>query len=124
MTHPTLRAGLLAATLATGAGSASAQFEGETLYLFNWSQYMDPAIIEQFEDRYGVDVVRNYFNSNGELFAKLQAGGDSQYDVIVPSNYYVPRLINSDLVQPLDHTQLPNLDNLMESFVRSGLRPG
>jgi spermidine/putrescine transport system substrate-binding protein len=124
MTHPTLRASLLAATLAATGGAANAQFEGETLYLFNWSQYMDPAIIEQFESRHDVEVVRNYFNSNGELFTKLQAGGDSQYDVIVPSNYYVPRLIDSGLVQRLDHDQLPNLDNLMDSFIDPAFDPG
>ena len=124
MTHRNFGKGLLALTLAGAAAPAAAQFEGETLYLFNWSQYMDPAIIEQFEDRHDVDVVRNYFNSNGELFAKLQAGGDSQYDVIVPSNYYVPRLINSGLVQPLDHEQLPNLDNLMDTFIDPSFDPG
>ncbi|AGY91708.1 hypothetical protein SPICUR_03580 [Spiribacter curvatus] len=124
MTHRIARTGLLALSLAGVAAPAAAQFEGETLYLFNWSQYMDPAIIERFEDRHDVEVVRNYFNSNGELFAKLQAGGDSQYDVIVPSNYYVPRLINSDLVQPLDHEQLPNLDNLMDTFIDPAFDPG
>ena len=123
MTHQKLGAGLFAVALAA-AGPAAAQFEGETLYLFNWTQYMDPSIIEQFEERHDVEVVRNYFNSNGELFAKLHAGGDSQYDVIMPSNYYVPRLIESDLVQPLDHDRLPNLDNLMDTFIDPSFDPG
>ncbi|WP_245598932.1 ABC transporter substrate-binding protein [Halotalea alkalilenta] len=88
----------------------------ETLYLFNWSEYMDPEIISEFEARYDVDVVQSYFGTIGELYARLQAGGDSQFDVIVPSNYYVPRLVNAGLVQPLDKDKLPHLDNLMPRF--------
>ncbi|AGM40785.1 extracellular solute-binding protein [Spiribacter salinus M19-40] len=103
--------------------SVSAE-DADTLYLFNWSQYMDPSIIEAFEAEHEVEVVENYFNSNGEMFSKLQAGGVSQYDVVVPSNYYVPRLIESDLVQRLDKAQIPNLDNLMETFIDPAYDPG
>jgi spermidine/putrescine transport system substrate-binding protein len=119
-----LRRHLAALILSLAAAPAVAQFEGETLYLFNWSQYMDPSIIEAFETEYGVEVVENYFNSNGEMFAKLQAGGVSQYDVIVPSNYFVPRLIDSGLVQPLDHDKLSNLDNLLDKFIDPAFDPG
>jgi spermidine/putrescine transport system substrate-binding protein len=124
MTHRRIGVTATALALAITTGQTAAQFEGETLSLFNWSQYMDPAIIEGFEDEYGVEVVENYFNSNGEMFAKLQAGGVSQYDIIVPSNYYVPRLVESGLVQPLDHDRLPNLDHLMDTFIDPDFDPG
>lgn len=124
MIHRTKTLLVLVMGLFGAVQTAAAQFEGDTLYLFNWSQYMDPAIIENFEQEYGVEVVENYFNSNGEMFAKLQAGGVSQYDVIVPSNYYIPRLIASGLVQPLDHSRLPNLDNLMPTFKDPVYDPG
>ncbi|SDJ92543.1 ABC transporter substrate-binding protein [Billgrantia gudaonensis] len=96
------------------AGSVHAQ--ENKLYLFNWTEYMDPEIIEDFEAQYDVEVVQNYFNSLPEMFAKLNAGGVSQYDIIVPSNYYVPRLIETGLVQKLDKSKLENLDNVMEQF--------
>ena len=96
------------------AGGVHAE-EGK-LYLFNWTEYMDPEIIEAFEQKYDVEVVQNYFNSLPEMLAKLNAGGVSQYDIIVPSNYYVPRLIETGLVQPLDHSKLANLDNLKKQF--------
>lgn len=98
--------------------------DARTLNVFNWSQYMDPDIIEAFEAEYDVNVVENYFNSNGEMFAKLRAGGESQFDIIVPSNYYVPRLIETGLVQPLDHEQIPNLKNLLEAFLNPDFDPG
>ncbi len=101
-----------------------AEADARTLNVFNWSQYMDPGIIEAFEAEYDVNVVENYFNSNGEMFAKLRAGGESQFDIIVPSNYYVPRLIETGLVQPLDHEQIPNLNNLLEAFLNPDFDPG
>lgn len=105
------------------AGGVQAQEENK-LYLFNWTQYMDPAIIEAFEEKYDAEVVQSYFNSLPEMIAKLNAGGVSQYDIIVPSNYYVPRLIETGLVQPLDHDKLENLDNLMEQFIDPSFDPG
>jgi spermidine/putrescine transport system substrate-binding protein len=88
----------------------------KTLYLYNWSQYMDPAILKAFEKKYDVDISRNFFASNPEMFAKLQAGGDSQYDVIFPSSYFITRLTDAGLIQPLDKSLIPNLDNLYSRF--------
>lgn len=104
------------------AGGVQAE-EGK-LYLFNWTEYMDPEIIEAFEEQYGVEVVQNYFNSMPEMLAKLNAGGVSQYDIVVPSTYFVPRLIETGLVQPLDHAKLENLDNLMAQFRDPEYDPG
>ncbi|GAB3344478.1 hypothetical protein GCM10027512_15090 [Chromohalobacter beijerinckii] len=97
--------------------------EDNKLYLFNWTQYMDPAIITAFEEKYDAEVVQNYYNSLPEMFAKLNAGGVSQYDIIVPSNYYVPRLIETGMVQKLDKSKIPNLDNVMEQFKNPSYDP-
>ncbi|MBN8413552.1 spermidine/putrescine ABC transporter substrate-binding protein [Halomonas denitrificans] len=110
----------LASVLFTGA----AQAEEGKLYLFNWTEYMDPEIIEAFEERYDVEVVTNYFNSNPEMIAKLNAGGTSQYDIVVPSNYYIPRMIETGLVQKLDRALIPNFDNLMDQFKDPSFDPG
>lgn len=96
----------------------------DTLYLFNWADYMDPAVIAAFEKQYDVDVVRSYYNSNPEMFAKLQAGGDGQYDVVFPSNYFVPRLATAGLIQPLDKAAIPNLAHLKPKFTNPAYDPG
>ncbi|NNC23285.1 spermidine/putrescine ABC transporter substrate-binding protein [Salinisphaera sp. USBA-960] len=101
--------------LVLASGTVFAQ-SAKKLFLFNWSQYMDPAIIKAFEKKYDVEVVRSFYDSNPQLFAKLRSGGASQYDVIFPSNYYVPRLIKTNLIQPLNHDEIPNLDNLKSRF--------
>ncbi|WP_025732029.1 ABC transporter substrate-binding protein [Carnimonas nigrificans] len=104
---------LCALGLALLPGQALAK---DKLYVLNWSEYMDPAIIKQFEKKYDVDVVQSYFGTIGEMYARLQSGGDTQYDVVMPSNYYVPRMISAGLVQPLDKSKLPNFKNLMPRF--------
>lgn len=112
---------LLALLIAAAPATAD---QTKKLYLFNWSQYMNPAIIDAFEHKYDVKVVRAFYGSNPEMFAKLRAGGEYQYDVIFPSNYYVPRLIETGLIQPLNKDLIPNYDNLMAKFQDPSYDPG
>jgi len=84
--------------------------------LFIWSEYMDPAIIRAFEQRFNLRVRIDLYESNEDMLAKLQAGGVSQYDVIVPGDYIIPTLIQLRLIQPLDHSKIPNLKNLDPKF--------
>lgn len=90
--------------------------DAKKLNIFSWSQYMDPDIIKQFEEKYDVEVVQNYYGSLPQMFSKLRAGGASLYDIIIPSSYYVPRLIDTGLLQPLNKELIPNLDNIMPRF--------
>ncbi|WP_243093768.1 polyamine ABC transporter substrate-binding protein [Thermus thalpophilus] len=108
--------------LAVGLALGLAQ-KGE-LRLFIWSEYIDPAILEAFTQKFGYKVRVDLYESNEELIAKLQAGGVGQYDVIFPSDFYVPSLIHLKLVRPLDHAQIPNLKNLDEKFKSPPFDPG
>ena len=106
---------LMAAGVMSGGALADARPQ---LNLFNWTEYMDPEIIANFEAETGIDVVENYYNSNAEMLAKLNAGGDAQYDIVIPSDYFVPRLIGAGLIQPLapDDQALEGVDNIMADF--------
>ncbi|ARS54289.1 ABC transporter substrate-binding protein [Kushneria konosiri] len=111
---------LAGVSLAASAGEE----RGDTLYLFNWTEYMPPQVVEDFEREYDVRVVQNFFTSNAEMFTKLRSGGDAQYDVVVPTDYFVPRLIAADLIQTLDHDRLPGLENLLPEFQDPAYDPG
>src|SRR5699024_6192130 len=80
------------------AAAADSQQDAKKLYVFNWVDYMSPNLVKAFEKEYGVQVVRDFYGTNEEMFAKLRAGGDKLYDVIFPSFYFVPRLIHTGLV--------------------------
>lgn len=95
----------------------STQAQERTLNLYIWSEYLDPQIVTDFEEQTNSRVVISTYESNEDMVAKLQGGGVSQYDIVVPSDYIVPTMIQADLLQPLDKDQLPNLENLDSAFV-------
>jgi spermidine/putrescine transport system substrate-binding protein len=119
---PFIAAGALALGL-TATAAPPAQAAGPTLNLFIWSSYITESIIDGFELQCGCTVVETDYESNAEMEAKLRAGGDSQYDVVVPSSYYVPELIDEGLLQPLDHSKLTNFSNLFPKFQNPSYDP-
>lgn len=100
-----------------GGGGASAEgavekYGSDTLKLYNWGEYMGEDLISNFEKEFGVKVITEYFDSNEMMNTKLQAG--DSYDVLVPSDYMIERLMAEDMLQELDHSLIPNLSNLAE----------
>jgi spermidine/putrescine-binding protein len=93
------------------------------LHVYNWSEYIDPQIYEDFEEEFGVHVVEDTFGSNEELLAKLQAGATG-YDVIVPSDYMVEIMIEEGLLAELNHDNVPNLSNIDPKFGDPPYDPG
>lgn len=96
-------------------GLSGCQSGTETLKLYNWGEYIGDDIISSFEKEYDVRVINEYFDSNEMMYTKLQ-GGDA-YDIIIPSDYMIERLIKEGMLQPLDKSQLSNLGNLHDSVV-------
>jgi spermidine/putrescine-binding protein len=108
--------------LALWAGAQAAPSNG-TLHLYNWDNYLNPAVLRDFEKETGIKVVEDKFASNEELLAKLQSGAGG-YDLAVPSDYMVRVMIRQKLLAPLDHRQLPHLGNLGARFRNPGYDPG
>lgn len=94
------------------------------LRIFIWGEYLKPELVKKFERQEKTKVSISYYTSNEDMLAKLQAGGVSQYDIIVPSDYIVPSLIALKLVQKLDHSKIPNLKNLSSKFKNPSFDPG
>ena len=97
--------------------------EAKVLNVYNWSDYIDPTVVEEFEEEYGVRVVYDTFASNEELLAKLQ-GGASGYDVIFPSDYMVEIMRESELLAPINAALIPNLEGLDPQFADPPYDPG
>lgn len=94
------------------AESAIEKYGSDTLKLYNWGEYMGENVISNFEKEFGVKVITEYFDSNETMYTKLQAG--DAYDVLVPSDYMIERLISENMLQELDLSLIPNLSNLAE----------
>lgn len=91
--------------------------------IYSWPDYLSPTAIPEFKRRYGVKVVYDTFSSNEALIAKFAAGA-SQYDVVVPSSYSLKKLIELDVLQPLNKDLLPNFKNIMPRFFHTSFDPG
>ncbi|NJO82070.1 MAG: spermidine/putrescine ABC transporter substrate-binding protein [Blastochloris sp.] len=95
---------------AAGDAETTAELADE-LYFYNWSDYIDPSILEDFESEFGVRVILDTYDSNEDMIAKVRAG-NSGYDIVVPSDYAVQILAAENLGAPIDRSLLPNLSNL------------
>jgi spermidine/putrescine transport system substrate-binding protein len=98
-----------------GGGEGGGGPEEKELNFYNWTDYVAKSTIPSFEQETGIKVTQDFYTSNEELLAKLQAGGTG-YDVIVPSDYMVSIMIKSDILQPLDKSKIPNMENIGENF--------
>ena len=101
-----------------GAWSA----EDNKLNFYNWDTYIGETTLADFKAASGIEVKMELFADNDELFAKLQKGNPG-YDVIVPTNNYVERMIAAGMLMPLDHSLIPNKTNIDPVFQDAAYDP-
>ncbi len=90
---------------------AAAQAQEQVVKIYNWSDYIDPAVLDAFTAETGIKVVYDVYDSNEVLETKLLAGSTG-YDLVVPSSYFLARQIPAGIFQPLDQSKIPNWKNL------------
>jgi putrescine transport system substrate-binding protein len=93
------------------AGTGTAGEEDKVLNVYNWSDYVEPTVLEEFTRKTGIKVNYDVFDANEVLETKLLTG-HTNYDVVVPSAPFLQRQITAGVFQKLDKPQLPNLKNL------------
>ncbi len=98
------------------AGKKLANGEEASLNFYNWDDYIGETTLADYKASAGVDVKMDLFDNNDVLFAKFRAGNPG-YDLIVPSNDLVERMIKAEMLQPIDQTQIPNMKNIDPSFI-------
>lgn len=89
------------------------KYEGQTLHVYNWGEYTGENLISDFEKQTGCKVVMDLFDSNEQMYIKI-ANGES-YDILVPSDYMIERLLQEDMLQPLDENLLDCLDEISDA---------
>ena len=104
---------LLAVFVKFGGSKEERPFEGQTLHIYNWGEYTGENIIADFEEETGATVVQENFDSNEQMYIKV--ANKEPYDLLVPSDYMIERLIQEDLLQKLDHSKLTCMDKLADS---------
>ncbi|HEV2918748.1 MAG TPA: spermidine/putrescine ABC transporter substrate-binding protein [Actinomycetota bacterium] len=105
------------------AGAAGPRRREQTLNIYNWSDYIDETTIPRFQALANIRVNYDVYSSNEDLLAKMRAG-PTTYDIIVPTNQFIPTYRRLGLLQPLRQDLIPNLVNLDKAFVETDYDPG
>ncbi len=88
------------------------EFGSNVLNVYNWGEYIDKQVITNFQKEYKVKVNYSLFSSNEEMYTKLLS--NASYDVLIPSDYMIERLIKENKLQPLDKSVVTSLDSLVD----------
>jgi len=109
---------LLAAVIVGGGiyyGSQSNLSGNNTVIVYNWGEYLDPAVLDLFEQETGIQVVYEEFETNESMYPKINAGAIA-YDLVCPSDYMIQRMIENDLLQEIQFEHIPNAKNIGDTY--------
>jgi spermidine/putrescine transport system substrate-binding protein len=98
-----------------GCGDSASSDEKVTLRVYNWGDYIGEDVVKKFEEKYNIKVIYDIFADNEIMYAKLKSGG-SDYDVAIPSDYMIKRMINEDMINKIDFNNIPNYKYIDAKF--------
>ncbi len=105
-----------------GKKAAELPYAGQTLHVYNWGEYVGENVYAEFEKKTGAKIVEDQYDSNEQMYIKV-ANGDA-YDILVPSDYMIERLLQEDLLQPLDKSKITCMDLLADGVKGLPYDPG
>ncbi len=89
---------------------------GKQVIVYNWGEYIDPTVLEIFEEETGIDVIYEEFETNEIMYPKISSGA-LPYDVVCPSDYMIERMIEENLLQELNYDNIPNITNIDPTYL-------
>lgn len=98
--------------LLTGCGSSEPK---KSLYVYNWGDYIDESVIGEFEKEYGIKVIYETYATNEDMYVKIKQGG-TKYDVAIPSDYMIEKMIKEDLLEPIDLNKITTFGDIGSEF--------
>lgn len=89
---------------------------GKQVIVYNWGEYLDPVVLDMFEEETEIDVIYEEFETNEIMYPKVQSGAIA-YDVVCPSDYMIQRMIQEDLLSELNFDNIPNISNIGQTYL-------
>ena len=108
--------------VASISACSSKKDEAQVLNIYNWGEYIDEDLLTKFEEETGIKVNYDMFVANEDMYVKLK-NSDINYDLVIPSDYMIQRMIKEDMVQKLDFNNIPNYKNIDEDFKNKAFDP-
>ena len=120
---PGFKKGLLAAasfaivcTVCAATYIRYASQSSNELYVYNWGEYIDESVIEEFEEETGIDVIYDLFETNEEMYPVVEAGGVA-YDVVCPSDYMIQKMAENGMLAEINYDNIPNIKNIDPEYM-------
>lgn len=109
---------LLVAIASVSLLSACQKGDTKKLYVYNWGEYIDPEVVELFEEETGISVEYNEFEQNEDMYPVIQTGS-VKYDVVCPSDYMIQKMINEDMLAKINYDNVPNIKYIDPTYLKS-----
>lgn len=106
---------ILAVSTLTGCGGGTAGGENGQVIVYNWGEYLDPEVIDMFEDETGIKVIYDEYETNEIMYPKVEAGA-AQYDLVCPSDYMIQKMIENDMLAEINLDNIPNAQYIGEQY--------
>lgn len=97
-------------------GSKNTATNSNQVIVYNWGEYMDPEVLDLFEEETGIHVVYEEFETNEIMYPKIQSGAIA-YDVVCPSDYMIQRMLENDLLAEINFDNIPNLKYIDKTYL-------
>lgn len=102
----------------TGCSEDTTEYANGEVNVYNWGEYIDPEVIEEFEETYQIKVNYKTFTDNEMMYSKISSG-TTHFDVVCPSDYMIQKMITEDLLSEIDYSKIPNVKNIDPMYFTS-----
>ena len=110
---------ILMGILLSGCGSKD---DREVLYVYNWGDYIDESVIGLFEKEFNAKVIYETYATNEDMYVKIKQGG-TKYDVAIPSDYMIEKMIQENMVKKIDLNKISNFSLINDKFKKLSFDP-
>lgn len=97
-------------------GMKNSEGGDEQVIVYNWGEYIDPDVLEMFEEETGIKVIYEEFETNEIMYPKIKSGAIA-YDVVCPSDYMIQRMLEEDLLAEINFDNVPNIKNIDKTYL-------
>lgn len=106
---------ILALVTLTACGGSGSSGGNDQVIIYNWGEYIDPEVLDLFEEETGIKVIYDEYETNEIMYPKVEAGA-AQYDLVCPSDYMIQKMIENDLLAEINYDNIPNAQNIGEQY--------
>lgn len=100
-----------------GGCNFNSNYTNGVVYVYNWNEYINPEVLDSFEEETGIHVIYDEYETNEIMYTKIE-DGSTKYDVICPSDYMIKKMIDNDMLYEVNYENLTNISNIGNQYFK------